>query len=480
MRILLALTKFSVKLKNKCLKKNMVKIDFEPFSRKYIKYSPIRETQLYIKYMNQKYILFSLLFIFLFAVHYNIGKKNEFNNFSDYALFGGDTWEYQSLAVNLLHGHGYQFGGIEPLEVYKFAYTSRYKTFFDSETDYSFYRTPGYPFFLKTIYQIHGIHPGIAKKYQFIMIIISVSLMPLICYYYFGYLGVISGTLSSFFFMKYLLSDLRTGTLLTESLMVFSILVWMFALIFWEKKPTKNRIILLGIVSGLLLLVKGSTIFIPFIFLILLFRYYSFSQRKKIAYMIIYIFSILTVVTPWSIYATIKSDRFVLLSTQGDTMLADCNNKQAALTGDWSTNWPTNDANLKYIFFNRPDGSTKKNVLTALNFYIEDPSMIFVSIKNKIIFATQYRPTKFCLMFSLLYLLLYIITSRFKSDYKFKSIPTYAIIIFINIFLLTIVFYGSRRMLVPYMYFLLIPSVHFLFLIPIYINTVLEKHELGN
>jgi hypothetical protein len=430
--------------------------------------------------MNQKYILFSLLFIVLFTIHYNSGQNNKYNTFSDSALFGGDTWEYQSLAVNLLNGHGYQFGGIEPLEVYKFAYTSRFKTFFDTETGYSFFRTPGYPFFLKTIYQIHGVHPGIAKKYQFIMIIISVSLMPLICYYYFGYLGVISGTLSSFFFMKYLVSDIRTGTLLTESLQVFSILVWMFALIFWEKKPTKNRIIVLGIVSGLLLLVKGSTIFIPFVFLILLFRYYSFSHRKKIANMIIYILSIIIVVGPWSIYASIKSDRLVLLSTQGDTMIADCNNKQAALTGDWSTIFPTNEDNLKYLIFDRPNGSTKKNVLTALNFYKEDPSMIFVSIKNKIKFATQYRPTRMCLIFLLLYLLISFITSRFKSDYKFKSIPTYAIIIFINIMFLTLVFYGNRRMLAPYMYFLLMPSIHFLFLIPIYINTVLEKYDLGN
>jgi len=430
--------------------------------------------------MNQKYILFSILFIFLFAVHYNAGKKNDLNNFSDYALFGGDTWEYQSLAVNLLHGHGYQFGGIEPLEVYEFAYTSRYKTFFDSETDYSFYRTPGYPFFLKTIYQIHGVHPGIAKKYQFILIIISVSLMPLICYYYFGYLGVISGTLSSFFFMKYFLSDIRAGSLLTESLMVFSILVWMFSLIFWEKKPTESRIIVLGIVSGLLLLVKGSTIFIPFIFLILLLSYYSFSHRKKIVNMIIYCLSIIIAVAPWSIYASIKSDRLVLLSTQGDITLADCNNQTAAKTGDWSTIFASNKDNLKYLLFDRPEGSSKKNVITVINFYKEDPLMIFVSIKNKIKFATQYRPTRMCMIFLLLYLLISFVISRYNSDYKFKSIPTYAIIIFINIFLLTIVFYGSRRMLAPYMYFLLMPSVHFLFLIPIYINTVLEKHDLGN
>ena len=144
------------------------------------------------------------------------------------------------------------------------------------------------------------------------------------------------------------------------------------------------------------------------------------------------------------------------------------------------TNVQTKFKHLKYIFFNRPDGSTKKNVLSALNFYIEDPSMIFVSIINKINFATQYRPTKMCLIFFLLYLLISFVTSRFKSDYKFKSIPTYAIIIFINIIFLTLVFYGSRRMLSPYMYFLLMPSVHFLFLIPIYINTVLEKHDLGN
>jgi len=430
--------------------------------------------------MTQKYILFSLLFIVLFTIHYNSGKENKFNTFSDTVLFGGDQWEYQSLAVNLLNGHGYRFGGIEPLEEYKFDYTSRFKTFFDTETHYSFYRTPGYPFFLKTIYQFCGVHPRVVKKFQLIMIVISACLMPLVCYYYFGFMGIISGTISSFLFMKYFCSDFRAGSILTESLILFSVLVWMISLIFWEKNPSNFRVFILGIISGLLLLVKGSTIFMPFTFILFLFGYYRSLGKSKFLQIIIYSLSVVLTIAPWSIYASLKSNKVILLSTQGDVMLVDYHNKQAALTGEWSTNWPTNDANLKYIFFNRPDGSTKKNVLTALNFYKEDPSMIFVSIKNKIKFATQYRPIKMCLIFFLLYLLISFVTSRFKSDYIFKSIPTYSIIIFINIFLLTIIFYGSRRMLVPYMYFLLMPSVHFLFLIPIYINTVLEKHDLGN
>ena len=437
-----------------------------------------------IKYAKPKFLLFFLLVSLLFTIHFISGKKNKYNTTDDSAFFGGDTWEYQSLAVNLLHGHGYRFGGIEPLQVYKFdfnsGYTSRFKHFFDTETHYSFYRTPGYPFFLKIIYKIHGIHPAVVKKYQFIIIVIIASLMPLLCYYYYGYLGVLSGTISSFLFIKYFFSDFRTGTLLTEPLMLLSIFVWVIALIFWEKNPSNYRIFIFGIISGLLLLVKGSTIFLPFIFILFYLFYYRLSEKKKSLQILFYVFAVLLTIIPWSAYASLKSNNLILLSTQGDTMIADCNNKQAALTGNWSTNWPTNETNLKYILFERPHGSTKNNVLTAYNFYRENISMIILSIKNKIIFAMQYRPTKFCFILFLFYMFHSFITNRFKSYYRPNSIPAFAVIIFINLMLLTLVFYGSRRMLVPFMYFLLIPSVHFLFLIPIYINNMLEKSNLND
>ena len=34
--------------------------------------------------------------------------------------WGGDTWEYQSLAVNLIFVNGYKSGGIEKFSIYKF------------------------------------------------------------------------------------------------------------------------------------------------------------------------------------------------------------------------------------------------------------------------------------------------------------------------------------------------------------------------
>ena len=125
------------------------------------------------------------------------------------------------------------------------------------------------------------MHPGVVKKYQLFMIVMAASLIPLVCYYYFGYMGIISGTISSFLFMRYFCSDFRAGSILTESLILFSVLVWMFALIFWEKKPTNFRILILGIISGLLLLVKGSTIFMPFTFILFLFGYYRLSEKNK-------------------------------------------------------------------------------------------------------------------------------------------------------------------------------------------------------
>jgi len=38
----------------------------------------------------------------------------------DTAFFGGDTWEYQSIAVNFAEGKGFRFGGLLPFDAYAF------------------------------------------------------------------------------------------------------------------------------------------------------------------------------------------------------------------------------------------------------------------------------------------------------------------------------------------------------------------------
>ena len=430
-----------------------------------------------LKIIEKKNVFFGLLLSCLFIIHYHSGKNNPYNTLNENVFFGGDQWEYQSLAVNILNGHGYRLGGLEPWEEYKFAFTEKkeFKEYFKSKSFYTFYRTPGYPLFLASIYKIFGVNPEIVKRIQFIMILICASIMPLICYYYYGATGIFSGVISSFLFMRYFVSDLRTGSILTESLILFSMLIWMFIYIYWEKEPTPFRILILGVFSGFLLFVKGSNIFIPFTFILFMICKFHFPQKNKLWQIITYVLAIVLTILPWSIYASLKSNKNIFLSIQGDTLLVECNNYNTANTGNWTR---LHQFPVEYLWYDRPAGSTKRNVKTVFNFYKENPSMILLSIKNKINFATVYRPIKYCLLFFILYLITYHISHQFHRKYHFESVNQIFIIIFISIIFLTLIFYGSRRMLVPFMYFMLIPSIHFIFISPIYINTLLEKFNL--
>lgn len=430
-----------------------------------------------LKIIEKKNVFFGLLLSCLFIIHYHSGKNNPYNTLNENVFFGGDQWEYQSLAVNILNGHGYRLGGVEPWEEYKFAFTEKkeFKEYFKSKSFYTFYRTPGYPLFLASIYKIFGVNPEIVNRIQFIMIVICASIMPLICYYYYGATGIFSGVISSFLFMRYFVSDLRTGSILTESLILFSILIWMFIYIYWEKEPTPFRILILGVFSGFLLFVKGSNIFIPFTFILFMICKFHFPQKNKLWQIITYVLAIVLTILPWSIYASLKSNKNIFLSIQGDTLLVECNNYNTANTGNWTR---LHQFPVEYLWYDRPAGSTKRNVKTVFNFYKENPSMILLSIKNKINFATVYRPIKYCLLFFILYLITYHISHQFHRKYHFESVNQIFIIFFISIIFLTLIFYGSRRMLVPFMYFMLIPSIHFIFISPIYINTLLEKFNL--
>ena len=80
------------------------------------------------------------------------------SDITDTAFFGGDTWEYQSIAVNFAEGHGIQkFGGMEPFDTYKFEKQDKlpdyYSSFVADAGQDNFYRTPLYPLFLGIVYK---------------------------------------------------------------------------------------------------------------------------------------------------------------------------------------------------------------------------------------------------------------------------------------------------------------------------------------
>ena len=121
---------------------------------------------------------------FLFV--YYLFNNDYWDNFNDDGYFGGDTWEYQSMAINWATGHGLKIGAIEDYSAYKLNESkgdSYYKKFMKAGVNsghYSHYRTPGYPIFVGIIYKLIGMSPSAVKQVQLIMIAITCASLPVI------------------------------------------------------------------------------------------------------------------------------------------------------------------------------------------------------------------------------------------------------------------------------------------------------------
>lgn len=324
-------------------------------------------------------VIFSSALIYMYYIVFS-----QLSNFSDTAYFGGDTWEYQSMAVNFSKGHGLQkFGGLEPFDQYKFDTSDSLllSEFVKEAGSDNFYRTPIYPFFVGAIYKLVGISPSIVKHIQLLLLIIIASLLPWVGYYFWNKQGFASGLVAGAIFMvKYF--DMA-GNLLTEPLITFSLFLILIAYIYFDYKKNIISSIILGAAMGTGLLVKGSLIFVPILFLLyLFFRAYQGQNRRHLIHAALFISSLILTLAPWSTYASIKSGSFILLSTQGDILIKDSNNENTA-DGLWHPEWRKEiDQKEKYFYNNSNSGSI---IFQVFKFYTKYPQLICTTVKNKLI-----------------------------------------------------------------------------------------------
>lgn len=327
---------------------------------------------------NPKIVLI-ICFISIFLYSFYSFSKIKFN---DRALLGGDQWEYQSMAVNYAKGHGFPvFGSKESFATYKMTmarskkqFDHYYTQFMKNKGQYSFYRTPGYPFFLGIIYKIYGISPKIAKEVQLFMLILIASFLPFIGYNYWNIPGFFSGLLAGILFMirYYIIAN----DLLTEPLIMF--ILFLLTLVFILHKKMTNIItsILLGLILGLCLLVKGSLIFLPPLF----FGYFIYrliNKKEKAINIAVLVVTVVVAVLPWSLFATKKAGELIILSTQGSVVMLDGNNEAAFKHGGWHPVAP-DDANA---FYNKAEinnlPATSKLILFYSRYYDKIPIIIY-------------------------------------------------------------------------------------------------------
>ena len=322
------------------------------------------------------------------------------HSFSPVAFFGGDTWEYQSMGVNFAYGHGvHRFGGIEPFERYRFSHDAENQTYYQTFLDYgreggrlNLYRTPAYPLFVGLVYKLYGVSPQKLKYVQLYLVVLSASFLPYLGFRYGGWSLALGGTIAGYLFAETWSYELARHVL-TEALISFVVFVTLLGYSLYDEKPTGMRAFLFGALLGCNPLTKGSLIFAPPLFLLLIgFRGFPDSRKKNLR--IWYDSSITTlwrnkrpvlfaaigfliISGSWSVFASVNVGSFVAFSTQTAAVLLETNN-ECMVDGGWHP-----DPECKQ-FYSREEVKGLSPLRKVIAFYWTHPEMITEIFTSKI------------------------------------------------------------------------------------------------
>ncbi len=412
------------------------------------------------------------------------------SDFHNTALFGGDSWEYQSMAVNLIEGHGFQrFGRMEKFPVYNFDRTrpELVERFAQGAGTFNAYRTPLYPVFLAAIYKIDGVNPATAKEVQFFLFALIAGFLPVIGFYCWGTKGLVSGLVAGPIFMSECHD--KAAVIMTEPLFAFTLLLVVLAAIYFHRRRTLLTAAVLGVALGLAILTKGSIIFVPMIFFgHLLVRYIKTKERTNLHQGLVILATFFLTLAPWSIFASVETGAFVAISSEGETILLDSNNEKST-DGNWHPEWRNN----KDFFYAKDQLDQKSSTVRVLNFYLTHYAMIPKMLFNKtvrgfgtfnylyvsmigalVLFCRKFTRNKLSVTGYRIYLLVGIILMiatafEFGTDHPaapwiktgililflllyftkwaYEKIPVIFFILFVNFLLITLILYGAPRLI---------------------------------
>lgn len=303
------------------------------------------------------------------------------------ARFRGDTWEYQSLAVNLVKGCGFpKFGLLVPFAEYGFedsaTQTSHYGRFAEAGKgggEDHFYRNPGYPWFLAVVYSFVGVRPLAAKLLQAVLMFIVAAGLMRIGRLLWGQDGFYAGALAGPLYVG--VYGYQAGHILTEPLIAFSMAALVESFLRWHREPSLRGAAVLGACFALSLYVKSSNVFIPpFVALLLWWRTWGTPATRRLAHSAAALGTRGVLLAPYAVFATARTGSLVILSTQGPTSLLDNNNEFSLASGAWGPQW----RNDPRAFYNLPEIAPLPPLRKVAAFYASRPSDFFRAASYKL------------------------------------------------------------------------------------------------
>jgi len=402
--------------------------------------------------------------LFLLCIGYNAIRYEV----ADQAYFGGDIWYYQSIAVNLASGEGFRIGSIKDFSEYKFdmtpdphreeGYKIQLKENFLAINRHYFHGSPGYPFFLAGVYRVAGIHPIAAKYANIFLVALAAALIPVISARMWRYNGLAPGVFASLFFIFRHAPD--PSLLLGEPLIMFLLAAWGVLFTYWEKNFSIVRIVVLGLLTTVLILVKTYPLLVLLAAAFIGLNHPS--RRKGLAMAALYVGIVAGLIFPWSVYATRHSDRVVLVSTQFDSLVMDGNNEDVISGGGYQPQWrKTGDP--KYLY-NRLAGSDMSSVQKVRQFYRENWTQMPRMFANKIYSATGRKVNVILIL--LLFVAYYVVGLRRNRNLRRKGkvgdvyLPPFPFFCFAVMLTNTLVGFGLLRYTKIFLPFMLIVSAY--------------------
>ena len=209
-----------------------------------------------------------------------------------------DALDYDQIANNLITGRGFRISSNTTIHLDE-AIT---------------FHTPLYEYFLAGLYFLFGArnYPAVWLT-QAILHTLSAFFIYLTCRKISldGRKGIVAGVVAAGLFGFY--PDLieMTGILMTETLSIFFLTLFICLFASFYKKINYKNSLALGISFGLGVLVRSTmTLFLPFLA-------WYFLKEKKYAHFAVFLFLTVTVLTPWTVRNYITYHRFIPTSANG-------------------------------------------------------------------------------------------------------------------------------------------------------------------
>ena len=259
--------------------------------------------------VNKIKVFHLIIGIALTAVYFTVFSL--MSNFSDRAELTRDTWSYQSIAVNFANGHGFHRSGLmDEFSEYKFekGYDVRY---FDKFTTHGgiidLHRNIGYPLFLSFIYTVFGVSPIAAKFIQLLLLCFVAGFLPWIGSKLWPRWGLLAGIISG---LVFIVSDHgMAGEISTMSLTVFAIFIILIGIVNYDENRNWKAAIILGFVFATALLIKGSLIFIPFLYLFIhLIKSYKAKNSAELKNGGVVTMAFIALLIPWNVYLNVQQN----------------------------------------------------------------------------------------------------------------------------------------------------------------------------